>query len=299
MPRMRIQHTSESAAGQIYIPAVNWALMIMVLALVIFFKSSSNLAAAYGIAVTGAMFIDTILLAVVLVSLWKWPRWKAALLIGAFIAVDMAYLGANLLKVPDGGYFPLLIGLGIFTMLTTWSRGRALMRERLRESAMPVKVFVSCAANSASRVPGTAVFMTSAADGVPHALLHNLKHNKVLHRSNILLKVESSSLPHVPSDERLTMEPLGERFVTARLRYGYMDVIDVPSDLAREQGLLSGSGGTSFFVGRNAIRLGQTPAMPRVMTMLYAVLHRNAADPTAWFAIPPNRVVELGSQIEL
>ena len=294
MPRMRIQHTSESAAGQIYIPAVNWAL-------VIFFKSSSNLAAAYGIAVTGAMFIDTILLAVVLVSLWKWPRWKAALLIGAFIAVDMAYLGANLLKVPDGGYFPLLIGLGIFTMLTTWSRGRALMRERLRESAMPVKVFVSSAANSASRVPGTAVFMTSAADGVPHALLHNLKHNKVIHDRVILLTVKISNAPFVDEGIRVQTEDLGHGFHRVVMKYGFMEEINVPEALLK----LSCCGpafrmiDTSFFLSRQTLLASERPGMAIWREKLFSWMLRNAESAMEFFRLPTNRVVELGSQVEI
>jgi KUP system potassium uptake protein len=301
MPRMSIQHTSESAAGQIYIPAVNWALMIMVLALVIFFKSSSNLAAAYGIAVTGAMFIDTILLAVVLVSLWKWPRWKAALLIGAFIAVDMAYLGANLLKVPDGGYFPLLIGLGIFTMLTTWSRGRALMRERMRESAMPVKVFVSSAANSASRVPGTAVFMTSAADGVPHALLHNLKHNKVIHDRVILLTVKISNAPFVEDAIRVQTEDLGHGFHRVVMKYGFMEEINVPEALLKLDccGPAFKMMDTSFFLSRQTLLASERPGMAIWREKLFSWMLRNAESAMEFFRLPTNRVVELGSQVEI
>ncbi len=301
MPRMRIQHTSESAAGQIYIPAVNWALMIMVLALVIFFKSSSNLAAAYGIAVTGAMFIDTILLAVVLVSLWKWPRWKAALLIGAFIAVDMAYLGANLLKVPDGGYFPLIIGLGIFTMLTTWSRGRALMRERLRESAMPVKVFVSSAANSASRVPGTAVFMTSTADGVPHALLHNLKHNKVIHDRVILLTVKISNAPFVEDGVRVQTEDLGHGFHRVVMKYGFMEEINVPDALLKLDccGPAFKMMDTSFFLSRQTLLASERPGMAIWREKLFSWMLRNAESAMEFFRLPTNRVVELGSQVEI
>ena len=174
-PRLRIEHTSASTAGQIYIPLVNWLLMTMVILLVLFFQNSSNLTSAYGIAVTGAMTIDTCLLGVALIKLWHWPKYAAFPLLALFFIVDGAYLTANLTKVPDGGWFPLLVGFIIFTMLTTWSKGRKLMIDRLREAAMPMKVFISSAANSASRVPGTAVFMTSSAEGVPHALLHNLE----------------------------------------------------------------------------------------------------------------------------
>jgi KUP system potassium uptake protein len=301
MPRMRILHTSESAAGQIYIPAVNWALMIMVLALVLFFKSSSNLAAAYGIAVTGAMFIDTILLAVVLVALWNWPRWKAGLLIAVFFAVDMAYLGANLLKVPDGGYFPLIIGLGIFTMLTTWSRGRALMRERLRESAMPIKVFVSSAANSATRVPGTAVFMTSAADGVPHALLHNLKHNKVLHERIILLTVNISNSPYVDEAKRCSMSDLGQGFHRLVLKFGFMEEPDVPAELMKVTacGPAFKMMDTSFFLARQTLLASARPGMPIWREKLFAWMLQNSESAMEFFRLPTNRVVELGSQVEI
>lgn len=301
MPRMRIMHTSESAAGQIYIPAINWALMIMVLALVLFFKSSSNLAAAYGIAVTGAMFIDTCLLAVVLFSLWKWPRWKAVPILIVFVTVDMAYLGANLLKVPDGGYFPLLVGLAIFILLTTWSRGRKLMMERMRESAMPIKVFINSAAASASRVPGTAVFMTSTADGVPHALLHNLKHNKVLHERVVLLTVRIPDVPYVEAGNRCRSEDLGNGFHRMILKYGFMEEPDVPTALAK----FDGCGAkfkmmdTSFFLARQTLLASARPGMPIWREKLFAWMLRNAESAMEFFRLPTNRVVELGSQVEI
>ncbi|MEO7786940.1 MAG: KUP/HAK/KT family potassium transporter, partial [Sphingomicrobium sp.] len=209
IPRLRITHTSETAAGQIYIPAINWALMVMVLVLVLNFRTSSNLAAAYGIAVTGAMFIDTLLIAVVLFTLWKWNRILAGALVALFLVVDVTYFAANLLKVPVGGWFPLLVGAIAFTMLTTWARGRKLMILRLEEESIPVKVFIKSARSSAARVPGTAVFMTSAAVGVPHALLHNIKHNKVLHERVILLTVRIEDVPYVTGVKRLTTEDLG------------------------------------------------------------------------------------------
>ena len=217
MPRLRIEHTSASTAGQIYIPLINWGLMVMVILLVMVFRTSSNLTAAYGIAVTGAMFIDNVLLTVVLYRLWKWRWYYAAPLLAVLFLVDGAYLAANLTKVPAGGWFPLLIGFLIFTLLTTWSRGRILMQDRLREAAMPIPVFVASAANSAVRVPGTAVFMTSTPDGVPHALLHNLKHNKVLHERVILLTVKIRDGPVVEDDGRCKLENLG-RGVGRRVR---------------------------------------------------------------------------------
>ena len=301
IPRLRIQHTSESAAGQIYIPAVNWALMIMVLTLVLFFKSSSNLAAAYGIAVTGAMFIDTCLLSVVLFSLWKWPVWKSVPILAVFFIVDIAYLGANLLKVPDGGYFPLLIGLVIFTMLTTWSRGRKLMMERMREAAMPIKVFVSSAATSATRVPGTAVFMTSSADGVPHALLHNLKHNKILHERIILLTIKIANIPFVDSANRCKMDDLGQGFHRMILKYGFMEEPNVPSALSDVTtcGPAFKMMDTSFFLARQTLLPSSRPGMAIWREHLFSWMLRNAESAMEFFRLPTNRVVELGSQVEI
>lgn len=301
MPRMQIRHTSESAAGQIYIPVINWALMIMVLTLVIFFKSSSNLAAAYGIAVTGAMFIDTILLAVVLISLWKWPILKAAPLVAAFIIVDMAYLGANLLKVPDGGYVPLVIGLAIFTLLTTWARGRLLMRERMREAAMPIKVFVGSAAGSAARVPGTAVFMTSTPEGVPHALLHNLKHNKILHERVILLTIKIANIPFVDQQKRCGMEDLGQGFHRMVLKYGFMEEPNVPAALSEVTscGPAFKMMETSFFLARQTLLPSSRPGMAIWREKLFAWMLNNSESAMEFFRLPTNRVVELGSQVEI
>jgi KUP system potassium uptake protein len=301
IPRLRILHTSENAAGQIYIPTINWGLMVMVIVLVLYFQSSSNLAAAYGIAVTGAMFIDTCLMAVVLFSLWKWPAWKALPLLALFFVVDIAYLGANLLKVPDGGYVPLVIGLVIFTLLTTWARGRKLMMERLRESAMPIKVFVSSAANSATRVSGTAVFMTSTPDGVPHALLHNLKHNKVLHERIILLTVKISNSPFVNPDNRCQMDDLGQGFHRLILKYGFMEEADVPAALGRVTscGPAFKMMDTSFFLARQTLLPSARPGMAIWREKLFAWMLRNAESAMEFFRLPTNRVVELGSQVEI
>ncbi len=212
IPRIKITHTSAAAASQIYIPTVNWALMVMVILLVLVFQTSSNLTAAYGIAVTGAMFIDTCLLAVVLFSLWGWNKWLAAAVLALFFVVDAAYFAANLLKVPSGGWFPLLIGFIIFTLLTTWAKGRKLLRNQLKQGDIPIQLFIKSAAGSAARVPGTAIFMTSQADGVPHALLHNLKHNKVLHERSISLRVKIEDVPYVDEEKRVEVEALGEGF---------------------------------------------------------------------------------------
>ncbi len=301
IPRMRILHTSESAAGQIYIPFINWALMVMVLLLVLFFKSSSNLAAAYGIAVTGAVFIDSCLLAVVLFKLWEWNRVLSVAMLTLFFAVDTAYLASNLTKIPDGGWFPLLVGLIIFTLLTTWARGRKLMIARMAEAAMPIKVFISSAATSATRVPGTAVFMTSSADGVPHALLHNLKHNRVLHERVILLTVKIADVPFVDSSKRCKMDDLGQGFHRLVLKYGFMEEADVPAALND----VTGCGAafkmmdTSFFLARQTLLPSSRPGMAIWREHLFSWMLRNAESAMEFFRLPTNRVVELGSQVEI
>ena len=301
MPRLSIQHTSEKAAGQIYIPAINWGLAIMVLLLVLFFQSSSNLAAAYGIAVTGAMFIDTCLIAVVLLSLWKWPKWKALPILGIFFIVDFGYFGANLLKVPSGGWVPLLIGLVIFTLLTTWSRGRTLMRERMAESSMPMEIFIKSAANSATRVPGTAIFMASAASGVPSALLHNIKHNRILHERVIVLTVQIEDVPFVRSGERIVCKDLGEGFYRVKMRFGFLEETNVPAtlDLVDLCGPKFDMMHTSFFLSRQTLIASKIPGMAIWREKVFAWMLRNAANAMEFFKLPSNRVVELGSQVEI
>jgi KUP system potassium uptake protein len=301
IPRLRITHTSAGSIGQIYIPAINWGLMVMVILLIISFRTSSNLAAAYGIAVTGAMAIDTCLIAVVLIHLWGWNKWLAAPLIGAFALVDLAYFGANLTKVPDGGWFPLLIGFIAFTLLTTWARGRALMINRLREAAMPVKVFVQSAVNSAVRVPGTAVFMTSQATGVPHALLHNLKHNKVLHERVILLTVTIADVPYVAEAKRVEYVDLGQGFFRIVINYGFMEDPDVPAVLSatRSCGPEFKMMDTSFFLARQTLLPSDHPGMAVWREKLFSWMLRNAESAMEFFKLPTNRVVELGSQVEI
>jgi KUP system potassium uptake protein len=301
MPRLRIAHTSASTAGQIYIPLMNWGLMIMVILLVLTFQTSSNLTAAYGIAVTGAMFIDNVLLTVVLFKLWKWPTWISVPLLAVFYLVDGAYLVANLTKIPDGGWFPLFIGLIVFTMLTTWAKGRKLMMDRLREAAMPIPVFIASASNSAVRVSGTAVFMTSTPDGVPHALLHNLKHNKVLHERVVLLTVKIADVPMVVSTARYEIEDLGRGFFRVILNYGFMEEADVPAALTQ----VSGCGQnfkmmeTSFFLARQTLLPSARPGMRIWREKLFAWMLRNAESAMEFFRLPTNRVIELGSQVEI
>jgi KUP system potassium uptake protein len=302
IPRLRILHTSEAAVGQIYIPVINWALMVMVILLVLFFQNSSNLAAAYGIAVTGAMFIDTCLLAVVLFSLWKWRPVLAVPLLALFFLVDIAYFGANLLKVPDGGWFPLVIGLIAFTLLTTWARGRKLMLARMREASMPIEIFVKSAANSATRVPGTAVFMTTTPDGVPHALLHNLKHNKVLHDRVMLLTVKIEDVPFVDVKRRFELQDLDRGFYRLIIRYGFMEETDVPAALqcVESCGPQFKMMDTSFFLARQTLLAsGAAPGMAVWRERLFSWMLRNAESAMEFFKLPPNRVVELGSQVEI
>ena len=301
MPRMQIKHTSASAAGQIYIPVLNWGLMVMVLVLVLFFGSSSKLAAAYGIAVTGAMFIDTLLLAAVLITLWRWPLWKALPLVLVFIVVDLAYLGANLIKVPDGGWVPLAMGLVIFTLLTTWSRGRVLMRQNMAEGTIPIEVFAKSAHSSAQRVPGTAVFMASTNKGVPSALLHNIKHNKVLHERVVILTVAIQDVPFVDETERYEAKDMGKGFYRLVLRYGFLEETDVPAALKTVAmcGEPFEMMKTSFFLSRQTLIASAKPGMAIWREKLFAWMLRNAASAMEFFRLPSNRVVELGSQLEI
>ncbi|MBW6523541.1 potassium transporter Kup [Sphingomonas sp. RHCKR47] len=301
MPRIRIEHTSASEAGQIYIPSANWALLVMVLLLIFGFGESSNLAAAYGIAVTGTMFISTCMVGVLIYRVWKWPLYLVVAFEAVFLTIDGLYFASNLTKVPDGGWFPLMIASIVFLLLTTWSTGRKLMLERMREAAMPIKIFIDSAASSATRVSGTAVFMTSTPEGVPPALLHNLKHNRVLHDRVILLTVRVTNMPYFPEEDRFLHEDLGQGFHRVILRYGFMEEPDVPAHL-------KGFGGcgaefrmmeTSFFLSRQTLLASERPGMAVWREKLFAWMLRNAESAMEFFRLPTNRVVELGSQIEI
>ena len=301
IPRLTIKHTSASEAGQIYIPFVNWAIMIAVILLVLTFQSSSNLASAYGIAVTGAMFIDTCLLAIVMVVLWKWKLWFALPLLAIFFIVDGAYFAANLTKVPDGGWFPLAVGGVAFIILTTWAKGRQIMRKNMAESAMPIEIFTKSAANSATRVPGTAIFMASSSAGVPSALLHNIKHNKVIHERVVILTVNIKDVPTVDPEQRCEVKDLGHGFYRLILHFGFMQETDVPEALK----MVKGCGmefdmmTTSFFLSRQTLLPSKKPEMMIWREKLFAWLLRNAATAMEFFKLPTNRVVELGSQMEI
>lgn len=301
MPRLRITHTSAHAAGQIYIPSINSLLMILVVLLVLGFKESSNLAAAYGIAVTGTMFITAIMLAVLQLRVWKWPAWIVGLEIGLFITVDGLYFASNLTKLFVGGWFPLLVGAIVFVLLTTWAKGRALMAARLSASALPLKIFIKSAAASAARVPNTAVFLTSATDGVPPALLHNLKHNMVLHERNLLLTIAIEDVPHVAPDKRVTRTDYGAGFHRVVLHYGFMEDVDVPAALSALEGCGSPDAmtRTSFFLSRQTLLAGSRPGMALWREKLFAWMLRNSQSAMEFFKLPANRVIELGSQVEI
>jgi len=301
MPRVRIAHTSENALGQIYVPVVNWALLALVILVVLTFKESTNLLAAYGLAVIGTMFITTCLITVLMVRVWQWPTLRIVLVAGVFFIIDGVYLAANIIKVPQGGWFPLVVAFFAFTLLTTWAKGRQLMMARLREAAMPIKVFIASAASSATRVQGSAVFMTSTSDGVPHALLHNLKHNKVLHDRILLLTVKIADVPYVEEDTRCRLEDLGEGFHRLIIKYGFMQEPDVPAALAR----LTGCGpafkmmDTSFFLARQTLLPSARPGMAIWREKLFAWMLNNSESAMEFFRLPTNRVVELGSQVEI
>ncbi|MBC7986919.1 MAG: potassium transporter Kup [Sphingomonadaceae bacterium] len=301
LPRLKIVQTSARAAGQIYMPAVNWALLVMVLLLVLGFRQSTNLAAAYGIAVTGTMFITTCMLGVLLFAVWRWNRWLAGAVTGLFLLVDGAYLASNLTKIPDGGWFPLVVALVVFVLLTSWARGRALMRARLAEAAMPLELFVKSSAGAIHRVPGTSVFMSSSDDGVPAALLHNIKHNKVLHERVVILTVKVEEVPHVEGADHAAVRDLGDGFYRIVLSHGFMEEIDVPTDLAR----IDQCGGpirmmeTSFFLGRQKLIASRRPGMALWREHLFAWMMRTSESAMEFFRLPTNRVIELGSQLEI
>ena len=301
LPRIKVLHTSAKAQGQIYIPVINWSLMILCLVLVVSFQSSSNLAAAYGIAVTGTMFITTCMLGVLLFKVWKWNPILAGFTFGTFLLIDLAYFSSNLTKIPDGGWFPLAVGAVIFTCLTTWAKGRQLMIKRMNEAAMPIQVFIKSAATSAARVPGTAIFMTTAADGVPHALLHNLKHNKVLHERIVLLTIKIENVPAVDPEKRYELKVMEAGFFRLILRYGFMQDINVPLALREYDGCgpKFNMMDTSFFLARQTLITAERPGMAIWREKLFAWMMRNAESAMEFFKLPTNRVVELGSQVEI
>ncbi|GBG02517.1 putative potassium transport system protein kup [Azospira sp. I13] len=302
VPRMEVQHTSEKEQGQIYLPGVNWGLFGAVAVLVLGFKSSNNLAAAYGIAVTGDMVITSLLATVVAAKVWGWGWSRAVLLFAGFLVVELTFLAANILKIPDGGWFPLVVGVFVFVLMTTWKRGRQLLADRLKGEALQLLPFIdSIAVAPPSRVPGTAVFLNADPNGVPHALLHNLMHNKVLHERVIMVSVQIFDVPYVPEIDRVEVHKLKENFWRVIVQYGFKDEPDIPQalSLCADSGLTFEMLETSFFLGRETLipRLGSEMAFWR--EKLFIALFRNAGSATSFFKIPSNRVVELGTQVVL
>ncbi len=301
-PRLDIEHTSAREFGQIYLPAVNWGLMVACIGLVLGFRSSGHLAAAYGVAVTTTMVITTLLFYFVATHRWKWPVPLAAVLCAGFLAFDLSFFGANILKIAHGGWFPLLVAAIIFTLLATWKRGRQILIRRLRITSVPVTSFLqSLGAFAPARVSGTAVFMNGNPEGTPTALLHNLKHNKVLHERLIILTVATEEVPHVPLQERVEVERLGEGIYRLTARYGFMEDPDIPRALSRVSldGWKFDMAQTTFFLGRETLISTEKPGMARWRENLFIFMSRNARSATSFFGLPPNRVVELGAQVEI
>jgi KUP system potassium uptake protein len=281
---------------------VNWALMVATIGLVIGFKSSSNLAAAYGIAVTMTMVITTLLLAVVARKCWHWNLGFVLAMASFFLVIDLAFFGANLLKIVQGGWFPLVVGTIIFTFMTTWKKGRSLVAARLGARAYPFEKFLEhIIADPPIRVPGTAVFMTGTSGGTPPALLHNLAHNKVLHEQIVLCTVTTADVPFVPKEEQVKVQDLGRRFYRVTATYGFAQQPNVPDAIqqAKEQGLEVDVNETTYFLGRETILVTRTPGMAIWREKLFVLMTRNAVRATAFFRIPPERVVELGMQLEI
>ena len=301
LPRLRILHTSASTVGQVYVPFVNWTLLVLVIALVLGFRSSSNLAAAYGIAVTGTMVLTACMLGILTFKVWRWPPLLAGGVTGLFLLIDGAYFASNVTKIPDGGWFPLLVAAVAFVLLTTWSTGRKIMRRYLQLGAMDLDLFVKSTATSVKRVPGTAIFLSSSVEGVPPSLLHNVKHNKVLHERVIILTVVTEDVPHLAPEDRIEVIDSGEGFYRMRLRHGFMEDVDIPAAMAgvdRAGGPINGFD-TSYFLSRQTLIASSRPGMAIWREKLFAWMVQNAESPMEFFKLPSNRVVELGSQVEI
>jgi KUP system potassium uptake protein len=300
LPRMEICHTSAFQAGQIYMPRVNVLLLLGVLLLVALFRSSSALASAYGISVTGTMVVTAMMAFIVISKDWRWPAWAAAALIGPFLAIDLTFLGANLLKVVEGGWMPLALGGLIMALMYTWRSGSRILFEKTRKNEVPLGSLVAMLEKKPPvRVPGTAVFLTSDPTCAPTALMHSLKHYKVLHEHNVILTIESSSLPRVDLADRVRIEPIGETFTLVRLKFGFMESPNVPKALAvaRKLGWQFDIMSTSFFLSRRALKPAARSGMPRWQDRLFIALASSANDATSYFQIPTDRVVEVGTQV--
>jgi KUP system potassium uptake protein len=300
LPRMTVKHTSATEIGQIYVPRINWLLMTGVLLLVFGFRSSSSLAAAYGIAVTGAMAIDAVLAGLIAAWRWGWGP-AAALIFGGFLVIDLAYFAANALKIPSGGWFPLVVAAGFAYLVITWRRGRAALWAKLYGSQPAVATFIAGLGPELIRVRGTAVYMTGNPEAVPMPLISNIEHNQVLHEQVVLMTVRTQEIPHVPEDQRLEVARLGASFFQVVVEYGFMDEPDVPRamELCRARGLRADPLWTSYFIGRETLIPSPRPPMGPVEAQVFAFLSATSLSATAYFRIPTDRVVELGTQLEV
>ena len=300
-PRITVKHTSKQEAGQIYIPEVNKALMVGCIGLVLGFQSAPNLAAAYGVAVTGTMFVTTILFSVLTQTRFHWSPLKTGAFLLTYLIIDTSLLSANLIKIPSGGWFPIVVAVIIYTLMTTWKKGRSVLRDLLRSGSLPMDLFLEdVRRRKPPRVPGTAVFLTSDISGAPIVLLHHLKHNKVLHEQVILLSIVTVDVPEVPSSERAKVEQLGEGFWRIVAGYGFMQSPSVREvmECCEPQGIKVRPNDTSYYLGREQLIPSGSSPMARWRKKLFVVMSRNARAATEFFGLPPNRVVELGAQIE-
>ncbi|HEU4549325.1 MAG TPA: potassium transporter Kup [Rhizomicrobium sp.] len=301
LPRMEVRHTSAREQGQIYVPRINAMLCIGVVLIVLIFKRSDALAAAYGIAVTGVMVISTALAGIVAAWLWRWPRWAVIALCGGLGVIDLAFLSSNVLKVAEGGWLPLLVAAGVFVVMDTWRMGRRAHLEKLRRDSLALDLFLERAERFSQRIVGTAVFLSPRLDVVPGALLHSLKHYHVLHERIVVCQVAVSDTPYVPDAKRVTVEKLGKGFFSVRLVYGFFETPDIPAalELARAQGLALEPDATTYFLGRETLVAGHAPSLSRWRVGFYMWLASNALSPARFYGLPPGRVVELGTQVSI
>jgi len=301
-PRLQIDHTSSREIGQIYVPAVNWGLMLLTCAFVIYFGSSTNIAGAYGVALSTLMLMTTLMFYVMSREVWRWSLFRAVVVVGLFLAMDIPFFIANALKIKNGGWVPLATAAALFLLMSTWKRGREILSKRLQEKSVPLNILMAdLAADPPLRVPGVAVFMSGTRDGAPPALVHNLAHNKVLHERVVFLTVLTEEVPHVPSAERVIVKHLGKGFHNVTARYGFMDDPDIVDmiDRCREKKLIIPLEGTTFFLGREELVSTDRPGMARWRERLFAFMSRNALRATAFFQIPSTQVFEVGAQVEL
>jgi KUP system potassium uptake protein len=302
IPRLEILHTSSREIGQIYLPAVNWGLLLATCAFVLGFRSSSNIAGAYGVALATLMVITTLMFAVMCHEVWGWSWLRVALSVGLFLAIDLMFLGANSLKILHGGWVPLAVAVGVFVLMTTWKRGREILAKRMMEKTVPLKLLLAdLAAEPPVRVPGTAVFMYGNVDGTPPALVHNLAHNKVLHEKVVFITVLTEDVPHVAPDQRVLVKRIGKGFSSVVARYGFMDDPDIEDVLqaCKTQQLHIPIEGTTFFMGRETLIATDRPGMAQWRERLFAFMSRNATRATAFYQIPPEQVFEVGAQVEM